>query len=67
MAKDKGKKFVGPMGICECGHTGDGSGSEHGNSPLNGRGVGACFLCRCQKYVQMRWTRKYQNFLTMMK
>jgi hypothetical protein len=60
MAKDKGKEFVGPMGICECGHTGDGKNSQHGGI----HGTGRCHICSCQGMIWEQRTKKYQNFLS---
>ncbi len=62
MAKDKGKEFVGPKGICMCGHTGGGENSQHGRF---GPGMGSCHAkgCRCLQFTPVRWTKKYQNYL----
>jgi hypothetical protein len=65
MAKDKGKEFKDPRGICQCGHTGNGENSQHWDSPYPG--TGACVLCRCTKYKEEKRTRKYQNFLAAQK
>ena len=71
MAKDKGKEFKGPRGICVCGHTGEGADSEHADFLLNGAdtdpGKGQCMMCDCEQYSWKRWTRKYQNFLAGLK
>ena len=64
MAKEKGKKFVGPKGICMCGHTGDGEASQHGNRAL-AEGHGRCLVngCGCQWFTWKQWTKKHENFL----
>ena len=71
MAKDKGKEFMGPMGICTCGHTGAGENSEHDNDNDFGifAGLGKCLKtgCECQRFRAEKWTRKYQNFKALMK
>lgn len=67
MAKDKGKEFIGPMGICTCGHTGAGENSEHDADNESGifKGFGRCLKkgCECKGFATARNTRKYQNFL----
>jgi hypothetical protein len=64
MARDKGKKFVGPMGICTCGHTGIGENSQHANGMVYS-GTEACRAkgCECLRFKFKQWTKKYQGFL----
>jgi len=66
MAKNKGKQFVGPKSICLCGHTGDGTNSDH--STLIGSsedGTGECLVngCDCTRFTWGRFTKKFHNFL----
>jgi hypothetical protein len=65
----KGKVFVGAKAICECGHTGEGENSEHSvwaDAHGNSLGMGRCSVpgCNCQKFVAIRSTKKYRNFLS---
>ena len=66
MAKNKGKEFVGARSICLCGHPGDGGG-DHADEAVYARGTGRCLKCDCNRFTWKGWTRKYQNFLTLMK
>ncbi len=71
MAKDKGKEFIGPRGICVCGHTGVGENSQHDIDIDFGlfEGLGKCLAkgCDCEAFRGEKKTRKYQNFLTAQK
>lgn len=42
---------------CECGHSGDGSGSQHAESEFGTRGHGPCMMgdCKCTKFVWDGW------------
>ena len=44
--------------ICTCGHTGDGTGSEHRSLAEAGDGHGACRHgdCGCTQFSWRRWT-----------
>ena len=48
---------IGCKGICTCGHTGDGSGSQHAESKKGLPGMGACTVdgCRCSEFQFKRW------------
>ncbi len=64
MAKNKGKQFVGPKSLCQCGHTGDGENSDHANEQVSG-GSGACLVpgCVCGRFTWKQFTKKYETFL----
>ena len=57
-----------PRAICFCGHTGDGSNSEHHNS-ICGHGVGmaagqgACTQCGCSEFMWARHTNAFDDAL----
>jgi len=68
MAKSKGDEFVGAKCICTCGHTGDGEGGQHDNG-VAVPGHGKCLVngCSCFQFSWARFTKKYENFVTLRK
>lgn len=65
MAKtDKTQTFLSPArpaGVCHCGHTGDGPGSEHTAGPI-APGHGACTKCSCTRFTWAGWTQYGQSY-----
>lgn len=55
--------WEGPCSVCTCGHTGDGSGSEHG--VRFGEGHGSCSVsdCGCVQFSWVDWTPDLQKSL----
>ncbi len=55
------KPIAGPKSVCECGHTGDGAGSQHegGEHPywFLAEGHGPCNVEGC-KCVQFTWSKR---------
>jgi len=51
--------------ICTCGHTGDGTGSEHTDLAVSGDGHGCCKLagCSCSQFSWRRWTATFGRAL----
>jgi len=56
--------FQEPKGICYCGHTGNGKGSQH-QSLLGLEGEGPCIFadCHCGQFIWVRFTISYKKFL----
>jgi hypothetical protein len=54
-----------PKSICQCGHTGDGEGSQHSSSGVWSAGHGACVVpgCSCLRF---RWERFREAYRTTM-
>jgi hypothetical protein len=57
------RSWVGFKSVCTCGHTGDGTGSEHFNEEQHGNGHGACRICGCQQFTWRRWTPSFGEVL----
>ena len=51
--------------ICTCGHTGDGTGSQHRDLAVAGDGHGGCKSCgdRCTQFSWRRWTAVFGDAL----
>ncbi len=53
-----------PKSMCECGHSGDGPNSNHGDSPLV-KGHGKCYVpgCSCKKFTWLSFYPHYEAYL----
>jgi len=52
--------------LCECGHTGDGPGSDHGETWFAlADGHGPCQVpgCACSQFTWVGWTLPFSRFL----
>lgn len=62
--------FTGPRGFCECGHTGDGSDTQHADQTTRFAGVnkgnGRCIVpgCPCLAYTTARRTPEFDAYCT---
>jgi len=58
----EGVRFYGPKSICTCGHTGDGTISQHHSSPF-APGHDECKVkdCVCVKFTWKGWTKEYKE------
>jgi hypothetical protein len=60
--------FQGPKGICLCGHTGNGSDSQHSDTHFQynteSGGNGACTItdCDCRAYAPARRTPEFEVY-----
>ena len=65
MASERQLKMVaawrGPRSVCICGHTGDGSDSDH--MDLLSKGHGPCRECDCQRFTWAGFTQKFEKAL----
>jgi hypothetical protein len=55
-----------PKSICKCGHTGDGSNSEHTEGEQGvAPGHGHCLVnrCKCSKFTWAKFTKTFVNYM----
>lgn len=70
MNKQAMMDWTGPRGMCRCGHTGDGQGSEHHTlederapgapaALMEGRGACAVESCNCERFTWVTFVDGY--------
>ena len=60
--------YLTAKSVCQCGHSGDGLKSEHGDRPYS-NGHGACKVpgCNCDQFTWLAWTPAFESLLRVVK